>query len=143
MPLSEFITGYRQTALQKDEFIETVIVPLPAADEKVKMYKVSKRHDMDISTVSAAFRLKINLENKVEKFAAFYGGMAGTTIEANETKSFLLAKQWSQTTIEEAMSILIGEFNPISDARSGAEFRNIAAANLLQQFFNDTKSEMS
>ncbi len=143
MPLSEFITGYRQTALQKDEFIETVFIPLPAADEKVKMYKVSKRHDMDISTVSAAFRLKINLENKVENFAAFYGGMAATTIEANETKSFLLAKQWSQTTIEEAMSILIGEFNPISDARSGAEFRNIAAANLLQQFFNDTQSEMS
>lgn len=143
LPVKNFITGYRQTELQKDELIENLIIPLPAPDEKIKMYKVSKRHDMDISTVSAAFRLKTGSENTIEQFTVYYGGMAATTIEAKACQAFLIGKKWEQPIVDQAMEILKVEFTPLSDARSGADFRNLAAANLLQQFFDDTQSHHS
>ncbi len=136
MPLRNFITSYRTTALQADELITEIILPLPKDNEHVRMYKVSKRHDMDISTVSAAFRLQLK-DNTVEDISMYYGGMAATTMSAEKVESLLKGKEWNEKTIHEAMSMLQHTFTPLSDARSGAEFRNTAAANLLLQFYND------
>lgn len=139
IPVRQFITGYRKTTLEKDELISEIKIPLPAKGDKIKMYKVSKRHDMDISTVSAAFRLKLDKGRKVTYFTAYFGGMAAWTKEAEKTSSFLKGKTWNEENISKAMAILEKEFTPISDARSGAEFRRSAAAGLLMLFFNDTK----
>ena len=139
IPLRQFITGYRQTTLEKDELITEITIPLPGKNEKVKMYKVSKRQDMDISTVSAAFRLKTDRSKKVSCFTAYFGGMAAWTQEAVKTSSFLKGKKWNEENVSAAAALLEKEFSPISDARSGAGFRSAAAAGLLIQFFNETK----
>ena len=39
--------------------------------------------------------------------------------------------------------ILKEEFQPLSDARSGKEFRKLAAKNLLLKFYEETKDELS
>lgn len=139
IPVRQFITGYRKTTLEKDELITEIRIPLPPKGEKIKMYKVSKRHDMDISTVSAAFRLKLDKGRKVTYFTAYFGGMAAWTKEAEKTSSFLRGKTWNEENISKAMTILEKEFTPISDARSGADFRRSSSAGLLMLFFNDTK----
>lgn len=138
VPLREFVVSYRKTVLEADELIAEIYLSLPADTEIVKMYKVSKRHDMDISTVSAAFRL--NLDNTVvSDISMYYGGMAAMTMPAASAETFLKGKEWNQSNVSAAMEILKTTFTPLSDARSGAEFRNMAAANLLLQFYNDTK----
>jgi len=139
VPLRGFVTGYRETVLAKNELITEIKFRLPAENEIVRMYKVSKRHDMDISTLSAAFTLKTGKNEKVISFSAFFGGMAAWTKEAEKTTRFVTGKPWNETTIKKAMAVLENEFSPISDARSSAEFRRKAAANLLMVFFNDTK----
>ncbi|HPE99524.1 MAG TPA: xanthine dehydrogenase small subunit [Bacteroidales bacterium] len=137
IPLRNFIVSYRKTILEADELIAEIHLPLPKENEIVKMYKVSKRNDMDISTVSAAFNLTLD-NGVVTAVSIYYGGMAAMTIPATEAESFLTGKKWNASTIHEAMNIVKKSFTPLSDARSGAEFRNIAAANLLLQFYNDT-----
>lgn len=74
----------------------------------------------------------------LDSYSIYYGGMAAMTIPATEAESFLTGQEWNASTIHEAMDIVKKSFTPLSDARSGAEFRNIAAANLLLQFYNDT-----
>ncbi|PLX07452.1 MAG: xanthine dehydrogenase small subunit [Marinilabiliales bacterium] len=135
--LREFITGYRQTLCEKDELITKVEVPLPDKDTIVKSYKNSKRKDLDISTVSACFSLKLE-KDKVVDIAIFYGGMAAWTKRAEKTEKALLGKEWNRTNVEMAMKELINDYKPISDARSGAEARNIMAANLLLKFWSET-----
>jgi len=61
--------------------------------------------------------------------------MAEVTKRAHKTEKFLLNKSWCRENIESAIEILKNEFNPISDARSGKEFRTIAAGNLLLKFY--------
>ncbi|MPM08221.1 hypothetical protein SDC9_54533 [bioreactor metagenome] len=138
IPVRNFITSYRKTALEAGELIAEIILPLPGKNEIIKTYKVSKRLDMDISTVSAAFRMTLD-NNIVAEISMFYGGMAATTMAATEAEEFLKGKEWNENNILAAMKIIESTFTPLSDARSGAEFRNLAAAGLLQQFYNDIK----
>jgi len=50
MALEAFFLGYRRTALRPTELIETIRVPPQPAGRLFRTYKVSKRHDQDIST---------------------------------------------------------------------------------------------
>ncbi|MBN3035013.1 MAG: xanthine dehydrogenase small subunit [Bacteroidales bacterium] len=133
----EFITGYRNTALGQDELIRSVTLPLPKPDDHFRFYKVSKRKDVDIATVSGAFRLRLD-KGTVTWVILTFGGMAEMPRRAFDTEKFLKGKPWTREHILHAMTIIRHEFHPISDARSGAEFRKLAAANLLMKFHHET-----
>lgn len=134
-----YLTGYRKTVRTPEEIITAVKIKKIHNGAKVKSYKVSKRKDLDISTVSAAFRIEREADKKVREIVLAYGGMAEMTKRAVKTEAFLTGKSWTRPNIEEAMKIVDSEFTPISDARSGAEFRRMAARNLLLKFWNETK----
>jgi xanthine dehydrogenase small subunit len=134
--IEDFIKGYRQTDLKSDELITEVIIPKTDINTTVLSYKVSKRKDLDISTVCGAFRLKLQLGIVVDIVIA-YGGMAATTKRAGITEKFLSGKDWSRENVEKAINILVDEFAPISDARSESEFRTAVARNLLLKFHSE------
>jgi xanthine dehydrogenase small subunit len=140
IPIEDFITGYRQTLLKKNELIVSVCIPKPSQDITISSYKVSRRKDLDISTVSAAFSLKMNTDGIVEDIMLVYGGMAAKTQKAIKAGEYLKGKIWSLKNIEHAMSIIEDEFTPLTDARSDASTRRIAASNLLLKFFSETHS---
>jgi xanthine dehydrogenase small subunit len=140
IPIEDFITGYRQTLLKQNELIVSITIPKPSGDTIFQSYKVSRRKDLDISTVSAAFALQKNAEGIVTDIMMIYGGMAAKTQRAVMASEFLKGKTWELKNIEQAMSIIEDEFSPLSDARSDALSRKIAASNLLLKFFNETQS---
>jgi xanthine dehydrogenase small subunit len=135
--MNHFILGYRETERKPNEIITSVIINKPAANTTINFYKVSKRKDLDISTVSAGFSVTLD-KNKVSAITLAYGGMAATTKRVTEAETFLMGNEWSRENIEQAMGIIEKAFTPVSDARSGAEFRSIAAKNLLLKFWNET-----
>jgi xanthine dehydrogenase small subunit len=137
--MNKFILGYRQTERKPNEIITSVIINKPAANTKVKFYKVSKRKDLDISTVSAGFSVTLK-NNKVDTIILAYGGMAAITKRATEAEVFLTAHEWTRENVEQAMEMIQKAFTPISDARSGAEFRIVAAKNLLLKFWIETSN---
>jgi xanthine dehydrogenase small subunit len=141
VPMDDFIVGYRKTACRKDELITGVMIPKLTNSTVVKSYKVSKRRDLDIATVSAAFRLELNGGRTVQSVKLAYGGMADRTKRAAGVEEFLSGKPWTREAVEAAMPLIDREFTPISDARSGAEFRTIAARNLLMKFWSETRKE--
>ena len=132
--IGDFITGYRKIALGDDELITEIIIPKTGPETLVSSYKVSKRRDMDISTVSAAFRIELH-KGTISEIILAYGGMAPAPVRAIKTENFLNGKSWSRSTIEDAMSVLDKEFTPISDARAEAGYRNTVAKNLLMKFY--------
>jgi xanthine dehydrogenase small subunit len=140
LPITDFIRGYRSTDLLPDEFIHSVIIPHMAKDVIIKSYKVSKRKDLDISTVSAGFMLKLSKDKIVEEVILAYGGMADRTKRATNMENALKGKIWSREVVESAMLLVDKDFSPISDARAGKEFRLIAARNLLMKFYSETKN---
>ncbi|MDB4285727.1 xanthine dehydrogenase small subunit [bacterium] len=138
VPVREFITGYRAHVTAKNEIIHSIQVPFPGTDTHIKWYKVSKRKDLDISTVSAGFRLNKDSSGRAGEIHLYYGGMAAQTQRASKAESFLEGKPWSRSAIEGAMDILAEDFFPISDARASAEGRRVIARNLLLKFWVET-----
>jgi xanthine dehydrogenase small subunit len=138
LKVSEFITGYRTTALKANELITAIIVPPTPSGRVVKSYKISKRKDLDISTVSSGFWLDLDADRTVKSIGLIYGGMAAMTKHAAKAEQFLLERTWTRENVEAAMDLVEAEFTPISDARSGKEGRRIMARNLLLKFWADT-----
>ncbi|MCD4773140.1 MAG: xanthine dehydrogenase small subunit [Bacteroidales bacterium] len=135
--IENFIKSYRKTDIKTDEIIESVIIP--KSDKNIiKSYKISKRKNLDISTLSGAFNILLDERLFVKEIILAFGGMAEITKRAHKTEDFLLKKRWERNTINKAVEILKNEFKPISDARSDKEFRRIAAGNLLIKFWSET-----
>ncbi|TSA18585.1 xanthine dehydrogenase small subunit, partial [bacterium] len=133
-----FAIGYRKTDRRPDELITAVVLPRPSLSTRVRSYKVSKRRDLDIATVSATFRLELDGTGIVSDITLAYGGMAEFTKRSPTTESYLKGKQWDRRHVEEAQRLVDADFSPISDVRGSAEFRRVAARNLLLKFWSET-----
>jgi len=138
MPLRDFITGYRKTALAADELISMVWFEKPGKSELIKTYKISKRKDLDISSVSAAMRLTFSKEGKISRACIAFGGVAAIPKRATQTEGFLVGKSWDRATAMEAAAMLPAEYTPISDARADAAARSIMVKNLMIKFWTET-----
>jgi xanthine dehydrogenase small subunit len=65
--------------------------------------------------------------------------MADRTKRAVKTEQYLIGKPWSRDRVEAAGEYLSQDFSPITDVRGSAEFRMLAAKNLLLKFWLDSK----
>src|ERR1051325_10489513 len=142
LPIDKFFLAYRKTALQPGEVLKTIIVPRFPAEtglrRRCQWYKVSKRREMDISTVAACLTVDLDGQKVVRHARLAFGGVAAMPARARETEEALLGKLWTEQTIKEALPILAGEFTPISDVRGSAEYRRGLITNLLEKFFSET-----
>jgi xanthine dehydrogenase small subunit len=134
--ISDFITGYRQTLLTERELLVMITIPRPSGDSMLKSYKLSRRREVDISTVSAAFYMN---KHNPDTLRIAFGGMADRVKRASLTETFLSGKSWTRDAVEAAMDILESEFQPISDARAQADSRRILAGNLLLRFYLESR----
>jgi xanthine dehydrogenase molybdopterin binding subunit/xanthine dehydrogenase small subunit len=137
LPLDDFFVAYRKTALQLGEILESIIIPRPNAGIQThrRSYKVSKRREMDISTVAACFAIALDESGTIATARLAYGGVAAMPVRARATEAALIGKKWSSATCYEVLPILEKEFTPISDVRGSANYRRQLIANLLRKFF--------
>jgi xanthine dehydrogenase small subunit len=145
LPLRDFYTGYRKNVLQADEVLACIQVPAAATvyqpdagtgtgkdGEWVRVYKVSKRFDDDISAVCLALALQI--ENGTVKQARLgLGGVAATPVRAPLTEAALTGQPWNAATASHAGAVLTDEFTPISDMRASAAYRRQVLGHLMQR----------
>jgi xanthine dehydrogenase small subunit len=140
LPAEQFITGYRKTALKPDEVIASIRIPLLPAATHFAAYKLSKRFDQDISTVVAAFALKVE-GGQVASLRAVYGGMAATTKRATNVEQTLIGKPWTAALLSGIDDVITKDFQPLTDFRGTAAYRLRAAANLLRRLHSETTGE--
>jgi xanthine dehydrogenase small subunit len=138
VPLENFYLGYMKNALRPGEFVTAVAIPLPADDQILASYKVSKRIDQDISAVCATFCIRAAGEQVLTARLAF-GGLAGIASRARHAESALLAHGWTADGVEASIAALAGDFKPLSDLRAGSAYRLRAAGNLLRRCFLETQ----
>ena len=104
-----------------------------------RCYKVTKRFDQDITAVLGAFNLCIEAGIVTSARIAF-GGMAGTPARASACEVALIDRPWNMETIELAQTGLDDDFVPMSDMRASAQYRSLAARNLLERFYLETQN---
>jgi len=143
VPIAQFFSGYRKTALQPGEILKTIILPrgesAPGLERLQRWLKVSRRREMDISTVAGCFVVDVDRRNVIRHVRLAFGGVAAWPARAVKTEAALLGQLWSEQTLERVLTILRAEFSPISDVRGSAEYRRGLIAGLLEKFFHESE----
>ena len=137
LALDDFYIGYRQNVLRPDELLAWVKVPRPKRHETLRVYKVSKRFDDDISAVCLALNLQVE-GGTVRAARIGAGGVAATPVRARQTEAALLGQPWNEATAQAAATVLQAEFQPISDMRASAAYRRALLGALVQRFWLET-----
>ena len=138
LPLEDLYTGYRQNVMRPDEVLAWITVPKATTTEQVRVYKISKRFEDDISAICLAINLHIE-NGVVQKASIGAGGVAATPVRTRQTEAALLHQPWTQATVQRAIHTLRAEFNPISDMRASAAYRTEVLGNLLQRYWLESQ----
>ena len=126
LPLAEFVTGVKRTALRQGEIIREVRVPWLQGPQQ--FLKVGTRNAMVISIACAA--LVVDLDGRSVRCGL--GSVAPTPVRATEAEAFLAGElDWDGPQAPAATVARFGELaaaaaRPITDHRSTADYRRRA-----------------
>lgn len=131
IPVADFYTGVKQSALEPDELIRTIVVPRATGPEEFS--KIGTRNAMVIAVVSFA----LALDPQRQRVGTGIGSAAPTPVAATEAETFLEGEladggHWDlPTALEETLIARFGELvaaaaSPIDDVRGTAEYRRHA-----------------
>jgi len=144
LALADFYLDYMKNQLAAGELVQALRVPLPAGDGDapggiaVRAYKISKRYDCDISALACGLWLRLDGEVVADARFAF-GGMAGTVRRAALAEAAVRGQRWTETTVRAAMAALAADFQPLSDLRASASYRQRVAQQLLMRLWLETR----
>ena len=132
VPLAEFFTGYRRTALRPGEIIREIILPrfdgaARGLSRRADFLKVSHRRELDISIVAAAFCVDCDSGGIVRRARIAYGGVAELSRRAGRAEEALEGK-----TLAGAAAI--------DDVRASASYRRGLVVSLWEKFVSGETS---
>ena len=136
--VEDFYTGYKTNVLAPDEVLAWIKVPRATTTEFMRIYKISKRFDDDISAVCLALKVDLD-EGIVTRLSVGVGGVAASPVRAIKTEAASAHKAWSRGTIDPLKLVLKAEFTPISDMRASSAYRTQVLGNLLERFWLESQ----
>jgi xanthine dehydrogenase small subunit len=138
--ISDFYVGYKKLDLRPDEIITRILIPLPDDGDTLRLYKISKRSHLDISTFTAAMLMTRSVDTaggKIDSMRVAYGGVGPMVLRLKQTEDFFGGRPFTRDTFAEAGEIARGEIAPIDDVRGSRDFRLQLAENIMQRFFHE------
>jgi xanthine dehydrogenase large subunit len=142
VPLADFFLAYRKTVLKHGEIMREIVLPrggpTRGLTRRVDFLKVSKRRELDISIVAAAFCVDLAEDGTVRKARIAYGGVAAMPMRALKAEAALVGKKLTEPTVAH---ILHDTYKPIDDARGGAEYRRGLVVSLWEKFVSGEQSQ--
>ncbi len=132
--LEEYFLGYKQTELLNKEFIRCITLPVPDDNMHLKISKVSKRMDDDISAICLVALISV-IDGITSSIRIACGGMAAIPKRAINCEKVFLDRPLQSSVIEQAKAALDQDFQPISDVRASATYRMETAKNLLDRIY--------
>ncbi len=131
IPVEDFFLDYNSQDLGAGEFIEKIHIPL---NENLFFYsyKISKRRDEDISTISAIVSFE-EFEGKLHNVRLVFGGMAPIPKRARNAEEVLNGKIFNSSVVKLIQLAIENDLAPISDLRASSKYRMQVAKNLIQK----------
>ena len=142
VPIESFYRGYKDIDLDDDELLARVETRLPASDQELRLYKMSRRRDMDISSFSAAILLRLD-GDRITRARIAFGGVAETVVRMQEAENYLVGRDLSEENMLRAGSIAAAAIEPITDVRGHSSYRLRLAENVMLKYFFDVREAVT
>lgn len=103
LPLESFYLGKGKTALEPDEILESIQIPVNTAKpSRLVFEKLGLRNALAISRISAAVYISIGVDNSIDTCRVASGSLGLTPMRETELESWLTGKILSDQVIKEA-----------------------------------------
>ncbi|KAK1761224.1 molybdopterin binding aldehyde oxidase/xanthine dehydrogenase [Echria macrotheca] len=144
IPMANFFTGYRKTALAADAVLASIRIPVTQKNEFFRSYKQAKRKDDDIAIVTSSLKVRLDDDGIIQACNLVYGGMAPFTVAAKNANEFLKGKKFAELeTLEGAMNALEQDFNLQFGVPGGmASYRKSLALSFFYRFYHEVMLEI-
>lgn len=141
MPLEEFITGNRETALAEGEILAKFILPEPAPKSASRYGYIGLRDAMEIDAVNMAVNLVLEDDGQtIKEIRLVMGSVFPRPLVSKKVPDILVGKKLNNELLEKAAQAVTDEAKPISDIRASAEYRSevlpVLARRLIQEAFD-------
>ncbi|HEV2065297.1 MAG TPA: FAD binding domain-containing protein [Thermomicrobiales bacterium] len=122
VPIGEFFTGFRSTALRPDELITSIRIPRMGADQRGLFFKLGLRQAQAISVIHGAMVLTFD-GDVVRDARIALGCLAPTVVRAGTVEHVLRGRRLDPVTCADAARLAHYDASPIDDIRGSATYR--------------------
>jgi CO/xanthine dehydrogenase FAD-binding subunit len=132
LPVSEFVTGNRQTARCADELVTALLVPKPKNAARSTFLKLGARKYLVISIVMVAGVVEV-AERRITAARLAVGSCSAAAQRLPALEAALVGKPLDATLADLMRPEHLAPLSPIDDIRGTAFYRRDAALTLLQR----------
>jgi aerobic carbon-monoxide dehydrogenase medium subunit len=134
IPAREFFSGIMTTALQEDELLTEVRLPLLAADTHFGFYEFNRRAgDFAIAMALVTFRLD---KSKIVEPHVAIGGVEASPRRIEQAEHLLNGRGANSETFSAAAAAAAKAVDPLDDAQYSADYRRDLAHTVVRRAFD-------
>lgn len=130
LPIQEFITGPRKTALKHGELVRSFFLPYPEGNPRAYFRKVGRRQALVIAVVSLGALVWVQ-NGLVEKARLALGSVAPTVCRPKELEEALVGRPLDPQAWQDLVPRLSQSIQPITDLRASAAYRRKVGGQLI------------
>ena len=134
MLVEDFLIDYRKNALQMGEVIRDLWLPRPAPGALFSCDKLSRRHDQDITAAGLSVLISV-ADGRITSARVAHGGVGPKAARAVAAETALEGAPFTQASFDAAANALQSDISPMADLRASAEYRRLAAGNLMRRLW--------
>ena len=133
IPAEHFPKGPGKTALQANEFVVSIVLPIPSRRSGDAYLRFIPRTEMDIAVVGAGVSLSLNDDGTCASARVALGAVAPKALLVNEASNVLVGSRLDEVTLERLDKVAREACNPIDDKRGTIEYRTKVAGVLVRR----------
>lgn len=122
IPIEDFFVSLFATALQPDEILTEIRIPVPPARSGGAYMKLERKVG-DFATAAVAVQLTLDPKGSVEKIGLGLTNVGPTPIKARSAEDFLRGKKPDDGNLAQAGQLAAKDAQPSSDLRGPAEYK--------------------
>jgi CO/xanthine dehydrogenase FAD-binding subunit len=139
LPLRQFITGVRRTALAQDELVVAIHVPRPAHEARSAFLKLGTRRYLVISIAMAAATLEI-ADGRVTSARISVGACSPVAERLPGLEAALADAPLDASLADRVEVAHLAPLSPIDDVRGSAAYRGDAVVTVLRRLLGNFAS---
>lgn len=132
VPVEKIITGPGTTSLQKDELIESILLPKQAARSADAYLRFIPRTEMDIAVVGVGIHLTL-ARGVIKSARVVLGAVAPTPILVSKAAKAIVGTKLDAQALENLAAACSDACDPIDDKRGTIEYRTRVAGVLARR----------
>ena len=122
IPIEEFFLSLFSTALQPDEILTEIRIPLALPHNGGAYFKLERKVG-DFATAAVAAQLTLDSSGAVQKVGIGLTNVGPTPIKVQKAENFLRGKKLDEANIRQVAQLAADDAQPSSDLRGPAEYK--------------------